>query len=144
LPALETFLRRVRFPGVPGAPAAAGVPVDRATEVASELTPVFELLEEAQATARRIVAEADEQVARLRSDAGDEARRIVAAARAAAPGEGARAAANVIERSDRDRTAYLTGASRESERIDRVAAQRLPAVVGHVVSAVLAMGTPPR
>ena len=46
MPALETFLHRLRIHGVPGAAGAAGVPVDRAAEVTAELAPIFDLLEE--------------------------------------------------------------------------------------------------
>jgi len=138
VPALETFLRRVRFPGVPGAPAAAGVPVDRVTRLQRELEGVFGLLREADAAAEAVVATAEGAAAGRRARATDEARRIVNEARTAAPAEQALAARTFLDSAVRERGALLDDARQESARIDRVATERMSEVTAQVVSSLVA------
>ena len=136
MPALESFLRRVRFPGVPGAPAAAGVPVDRVSQLRNELDPVFVLLQEADAGARAVVTAAERVAAERRVRAADEAGRIVRDARTAAPAEQTLAGRTLLERAVRERSALLRQARQESDRIDRVAAERMSEFTAKVVSSL--------
>jgi hypothetical protein len=138
VPALETFLRRVRFPGVPGAPAAAGVPVDRSTQLRNELDGVLTLLREADAAAGAVVTAAEGAAAERRARSADEARRVVADACTAAPAERSLAARTVLDDAARERGALLHDARRESDRIDRVAAERLSELTARVVSLLVA------
>ena len=48
MPSVREFLERLRPSGTPGAPSAAGVPVDRVAEVAAELQDVFDALDTVQ------------------------------------------------------------------------------------------------
>ncbi len=79
--AIGDILQRFRFHGVPGAPAPAGVPVDRAAAIEVELAPVFSLLEAAQKSAAELDEQAMAYAARSRSEATGDAQRVLAQAR---------------------------------------------------------------
>lgn len=136
------LLRRFRFHGVPGAPVAAGVPVDRGAQFEAELAPVFSALEDAQHHAEDLVAAATREAARLRADAAERGHRLVTDARAHASGARSDAAQAVLTRADGERMALLAAARTEVDRIDLVAAERTPTVVEHVVRWVLTLGDP--
>jgi len=140
MPTLETFLRRVRFPGVPGAPSAAGVPVDRAARIASELEPVLAALDGPQHRARQLVAEAEERAEGRRADTAAEVARIISAARLSAPAERARTAGAVTARAQRERARLLEAARHDADRIDRRTARLVPALAAAVVDGVLGLG----
>jgi vacuolar-type H+-ATPase subunit E/Vma4 len=91
---VRDFLERLRPSGTPGAASVAGVPADRLAERATELEPVFALLDEVQAQAGRIRFAADEEARRRRDEAHARADGIVAAARRLAEAERASAAAS--------------------------------------------------
>ncbi len=141
MPALETFLHRLRIHGVPGVPGAPGVPVDRVAEVTAELAPIFELLEETQRRAAQVVAQGERDAAHARALASDEARRIVADAQAQVEAQRAEAAATTLERSaDECRTVLAEGRA-EAERVGRVVLERMPSVRAELVRRVLDTGS---
>ncbi len=142
MPALGEILRRFRFHGVPGAPAPAGVPVDRGEELDAELLPVFSALESTQHLAADVVAAAARDAARHRADTLEHGRRLVAEARARASTARAEAAAVHLARAQAERDQVLAAAQTEADRIDRVAAERIPVLVDAVVRRVLALGEP--
>lgn len=140
MPTLDTFLRRMRIQGVPGGPGPAGVPVDRRSEVALELGPVLDLLDEAEGRAEALVGAARAVAEQRRARAGEEAAALITSARDRAAAERARATAGALDRADRDCRAVLDAARAESARVESVAAARVPAVAERVVAAVLATG----
>ena len=122
------ILRRFRA-GVPGAPAPAGVPVDRRSELESELGPVLSLLEPAQREADAIVAAARAEADRRRAAAMGMAMQLVAQARAAALAEQRRASQARLAGADAERRALLETAQKEAERIEQAAKDRVPSLV---------------
>lgn len=143
---LADILRRFRFHGVPGPPGALGVPADRAAEVARELEPVFAALDGAQRRARHLVAAAESDAAHLRSEGIEQARRIVAEARAGAGRARADAAASHLALAATVRARMVAAARSESDRIGDVTAERLPVTCRSLVERVLtslAGGRPP-
>jgi len=130
------FLRRFRG-GVPGAPSAAGVPVDRRAELAAELAPVFDALEGQQRTAVAIVAGAAADAERRRTAGAAQTADLVAQARADAAAEQAAAAAERHARSEAERRAVLAAAVAEAARVDAAAGERVPVLVDALVRRVL-------
>ncbi|MGY2063099.1 hypothetical protein ACW9HQ_50115 [Nocardia gipuzkoensis] len=82
MPRWGDFLDRFRPAGAPGAAGAAGIPADRATDAAMELTPVLTRLDEVQDRADTMRTEALERAARIRHDSETVAAEIVARAHA--------------------------------------------------------------
>lgn len=140
---LGDILRRFRFHGVPGAPARAGVPADRAAELETELAPVFSLLEAAQRHADELIRRAAADAARRRAEGSEHARRIVARAHVEAEAARTESAAVRLARAEGEMRALLAEAAEEAARIERVASQRTPALVDELVRRALAMGGPP-
>jgi hypothetical protein len=137
---LGEILRRFRVHGAPGAPATAGVPVDRTGEVEAELEPVFSALEDAQRHGVALVAAAERDAAGRRADAVEEGHRIVAEARMQQAAGRAEAASALLAQADGERARLLAAARMEADRIGRVTAARTPALVDDVVRRVLALG----
>lgn len=81
MPQWRNFLERFRPVGAPGAAMPQGVPADRVADVAAELAPMLELLDEVQAEAERIRRDGVEQAARLRYDGEEQAAAMVERAR---------------------------------------------------------------
>lgn len=140
MPAVGDFLRRFRFHGVPGAPAPAGVPIDRSRALEAELEPVFSMLEVAQTEARSIVDEAIADAALRRAQVAEHARSIVVRATSDAEVARAESMSEKLARAEDQRIVLLAQAGEEAGRIDRVSAERTPALVEEIVRRVLAMG----
>jgi vacuolar-type H+-ATPase subunit H len=140
VPRLADFLYRFRFHGVPGAPSAAGVPLDRTAAVQDELAPIFSLLEDARRRAAAVVAEAEQQADQRRTEASVRALRIVSEAQARTSAVRAETVAVRMAVADRDRSALVAAAEAEVDRIESVTAERLPGVVQELVDQVLATG----
>lgn len=87
MPQARDFLDRFRPAGAPGAASRAGVPADRAAELASELEPVLALLAGTDAECGRIIAAARQEAEQIAEQAREQAAVIAAEAR-----RGARAA----------------------------------------------------
>jgi len=93
MPAGRAFLDRLRPVGSPGAAARRGVPADRLTEIEAELEPLFGLLAEIDAEAKRVRDEARDEASRIVRDGQARAEALVADARSRAEAARARAAA---------------------------------------------------
>jgi vacuolar-type H+-ATPase subunit H len=122
------ILRQFRG-GVPGAAVPAGVPVDRRTELESELAPVLALLEPSKHEVERIVADARAEAERRRSVATERALQIIAQARGVVPGEQRRATDAQLAGSAAERRALMDTAQKEADRIDQRARDCVPALV---------------
>lgn len=134
--AISDLLRRFRFHGVPGAPAAAAVPTDRTRDIEAELAPVFAALDHVQRRAIELRATAQGDAARRRSETVRDCRRIVSEARADAGAAQAAAAATCLAQMQRERGALLAAGREEADRTARVAAQRMPDLVDQAVRRV--------
>ncbi|MBO1414572.1 hypothetical protein [Streptomyces sp. FH025] len=122
------FLARFRPSGTPGAPVA-GVPADRAAELAAELEPPLDGLARTQAEAAAVRAEAAAEAERIRQEAARNAARIVELAQARAPRVRAEAAASA-GRVAVARAAELTVAAEQvAARVRARAHERMPALV---------------
>ena len=126
MPSVREFLERLRPSGTPGAPSAAGVPVDRVAEVAAELEPVFTALDEIQARATRMRDEARAAAAERRERGREQARSILDEASRRSGAERAEAAAAVKARSAAVVQGILEAAQSDAEQIRATAAQRMP------------------
>ncbi len=140
MPAVGDFLRRFRFHGVPGGPAPAGVPVDRSKAFEAELEPVFSFLEDAQRRAESLVEEANAESARRRAEGSEHVRQVLDRARSDAEVARAGSMDSRLARAEDQKRALLERAREEAERIDHVAAERMPAAVEELVRRVLVMG----
>jgi vacuolar-type H+-ATPase subunit H len=78
VPQARDFLDRFRPAGAPGAASRAGVPVDRAAELASELEPVLALLAGTHAECGRIVAAAQREAEQITEGARERAAALTA------------------------------------------------------------------
>ena len=137
------FLRRFRVHVVPGAPGAVPAPADRSSELEAEVAPIFAALEEAQRDATVIVAEAERDAAAGRATAVEHGQRLVADARAGCDAARAGAVEHLLADADRERDRLLAGGRAEADRIARVAAERMPALIDDVVRQVLAQAEAP-
>lgn len=130
------FLERFRAAGGPGAPSATGVPADRSAELAAELEPVLARLDDVQAEAGRLRAEARHDAERMTQEAGARAAGVVAAARLGADAERADAAARMSEQAREEAATVLADAERTAEDVRRHAEARLPEYRDVVLAAV--------
>ncbi len=138
---LGQILRRFRFHGVPGAPAAFAVPADRAAELEKELQPVLSLLDATQRRAAVLVRRAEREADRQRASGLEQARGVVTEARTRARSARAETSAALLSRSATEHMTLLNNAKLEVDRIERLAAERRPALVKRVVGRALSIGT---
>lgn len=134
------ILQRFRFHGVPGAPAPAGVPVDRASEIEAELAPVFSFLEAAQHRAEEVLEDATAEAARRLAESAAHARQILAQARLDADAAREDSAVEHLARAEQQRSALVAQARSEAERIARVAQERTPGLIQELVRRALCLG----
>jgi len=139
VPAVGDILRRFRFPGVPGAPAPVGVPVDRGAQLETELEPVFAALTAAQDRAREVVEAAGADAALRRAQSSEQVRRLLVRAREDADAARKETVAVQLARAHERRSELMAEAREEAERIRRVAAERAPRLVDEIVRQVLEM-----
>jgi hypothetical protein len=132
VPSVREFLERLRPSGTPGAPSAAGVPVDRVAEVAAELRPLFDALDSVQADAERIRQEATDEAKRIREDGTERARALLADATQRAGAERAAAAAAVEAKREVVVQAILESAQARAREITANATARMPAFESEV------------
>ena len=140
LAALGEILRRFRIHGVPGAPVAFGVPTDRAAELDSELQAVFSALQDDQRKAVALLAQADLEAARIRSVGTEQARQAIEASHARAATARETVASRIRDEASSKCAATLDAARSEADRIERIAAERLPPLVAEIVRRVLTIG----
>lgn len=139
MPRVRDLLYRFRPAGAPGAASSTGVPVDRGTDLAAELDPVFahlvaterecaEILQAARCEADACRAQAAQQarasVAAARERLDDERAVAAAVRRSGGPGSGDAFAARQVEVADVRRRAD----ERMATYVDRVVARVLPLV----------------
>ncbi|MEV4129565.1 hypothetical protein [Nocardia sp. NPDC049707] len=124
MPQWRDFLERFRPAGAPGA--GAGVPVDRGADVAAELLPVLAVLDDVQAEAERIRADAAASGLRIRQDGAERARKIDEEARARIDAVEADAYAQARMRAVPDDAAAVN-------ELRARAAERIPGYVDRVV-----------
>jgi hypothetical protein len=143
LATLGEILRRFRFHGVPGAPVAFGVPVDRSAELELELQPVFSLLDVDQHRATDLLKSAEVEAAHSRTIAVEQGRQLLADARVLAGAARTEVAEALLADAENERSRLIAAAQLEAARIERTATERTPILVNVVVRRVLAFGKPP-
>jgi len=136
LPRARDLLYRFRPAGAPGAASAAGVPVDRAAELAAELQPLFAQLVGTERECADIREEARRDAERVRARETDRARGIVTAAKARTEAERAAAITRARQQGEIEFAALLAAAEREAATVRERAAERMPEYVAPVVAAV--------
>ena len=137
--ALSEILNRVRRLGVPGAPHVAAAPVDRVAVAESELAPVFLAVGPYTREAEALEEEAAAQADARRQAAAERAEQVLAEAHRQAARVRADAATGRLAELDREVREVLAGARLEAQRIDRAAAEQVPALVDEVVRGALAV-----
>ncbi len=126
MPQWRDFLERFRPAGAPGA--GTGVPVDRDADAVAELMPVLALLDDVQAEAERIRADAATSGLRLRHDGAERARKIDEEAIARIDAVEADAYAQA-----RMRAVAIPDAAAVVDELRARAAERIPGYVDRVV-----------
>lgn len=139
MPQWRDFLERFRPAGTPGAAAQGGVPADRTADTASELEPVFLMLDDVQAEAARNLRRAAEQADEIRKDAGRQAAQIVAEAQAQAETARAEAAVQSLALTAAENIRMEAERDRELEVLRARAETRMPDYNDRVVAAARAL-----
>jgi vacuolar-type H+-ATPase subunit H len=134
---LRDALDRFRRAGTPGPAARAGVPADRAADLAAELGPVLARLDRTQAECGNLRDRAIDEADQIRLEARQQATRLVADARRGADAVRAQAAAAEQDRSEAAGADVMAQASRRAARIRSVAELRMPVYVARVVELLL-------
>ncbi len=133
---VRDVLYRFRPAGAPGAASAAGVPVDRAADLAAELEPLLAQLATTERTVAGIREQAIRDAAEIRARDVERARSIVTTAGQRADAERAAAAAQMRRRAEGEAAGALADAEREAAELGDRAAARIPAYVALVVDSV--------
>ena len=133
MPGVRDILERFRAVGTPGPAAAVGVPADRKAALEAELAPVLAQLEETEDQCEQVRASAHARAEYVRTDAALRAAAIVADARARAEAERADAATRERERNDVQAAGDMARAEKEAELVAVRAAERMPALVAHLL-----------
>lgn len=136
MPQLRDFLDRFRPAGAPGAAARAGVPVDRAGELAAEVVPVLTLLDDTRTECERIVARARRDAAAIMAEARAEAAAISADGDQRAQAVRHEAARQVTVAAATAAAAMVADAEQEAIRIRARAGQRMPRLVGAALAEI--------
>jgi vacuolar-type H+-ATPase subunit H len=137
MPGLRDALDRFRRAGTPGPAARAGVPADRAADLAAELGPVLARLDRTQAECRPLRDSAIREADQIRLEARQQAARLVADARRGAEAARAQVAAAEQGRSEAAGADVMAQASRQAAHIRSVAELRMPVYVARVVELLL-------
>ncbi len=135
------LLRRFRLIAVPGAASIAGVPTNREAVLREELAPIFAALRAAEQNANDVVARASAEGDARRAHATREAEQILEEARDHEAGERVAAADSLTSSARSDASAIRASANEEDQRIARLAAKRVPALVSELVAAVMSTGS---
>jgi hypothetical protein len=137
MPGLRDALDRFRRAGTPGPAARAGVPADRAADLAAELRPVLARLDRTQAECRNLRDRTIHEADQIRLEARQQAARLVADAKRGAEAVRAQAAAAEQGRSEAAAADVRAQASRQAAHIRSVAELRMPVYVARVVELLL-------
>ena len=132
------FLDRFRPAGAPGPAARAGVPADRAAELAAEVEPVLALLDDTQAECDQIIEWARQEADRIAAEAHAELARIGQEAARNARAVRDEAAAEVLAQASAEVQKTTAEAGQQALRIGRLARRRLPGLVAVAVGTVRA------
>jgi hypothetical protein len=128
------LLYRFRPAGAPGAASAAGVPVDRNTELAAEFGELFGRLDETERGCAEIRDRARNDAAEIQARYAERARSVVAAASQRADAERAGAAAVVREGAEADGAKDVAAAEQAAAALRERAARRMAAYVERLAS----------
>jgi hypothetical protein len=132
------ILQRFRPAGTPGAASSSGVPADRVAEASAELEPVLALLADAQEEAARLRADGAREAGRRRQAAAERAGATVLDAHRQAAAERAEAALRVSREAEAEVAAGLAEAERVAAATREYAVARMPAYRDRVLDAVRA------
>jgi hypothetical protein len=136
------FLGRFRPAGTPGAAAPRGVPTDRMADRATELSPLFALIDDIHADAERIRDQAIAQAEELRAEGRTHATEIVARARDRVESLGKQAALDMRSRAAAEQAELEAVHSATLSQLRTRIALRMPDYVQLVVAEARAMATP--
>jgi vacuolar-type H+-ATPase subunit H len=123
------FLDRFRPAGAPGPAARAGVPADRAAELAAEVEPVLALLDGTYAECQQIIAAAQQEADRIAADAQAEVAAVGQEAVRQAGTARDEATAEVLAQAQAQARAAAADAGQQARQIRRLAQRRLPVLV---------------
>lgn len=143
MPRARDLLNRFRPSGTPGAAGAAGVPVDRAAGAAAELAPLFAALAPTERRCEELLTDAEADARRIRREAEEEAARLVAAARDRQSTERAAVLAELRARRSADAAAAADAAERQATEVRDRAEARMGDCVEDVVAAVRSLVATP-
>jgi len=143
LPRTRDLLIRFRPSGTPGAAGAAGVPLDRAAGAAAELAPLFAALAPTERRCEDLLAEAEADARRIRGEAEEEAARLVAVARDRQATERAAVLTELRARRSADAAADADAARRQATEVRACAEARMAGCVADVVAAVRSLVAAP-
>ena len=136
MPRVRDLLYRFRPAGVPGAASPAGVPTDRAADLATELAPALDALGPTEDECAAIV-ESARAAGRERGERdAAEASAIVESARARLQAERADVIARLRAESEQQSEEVLRSAREQAEAVRTASTARLPEYVASVVAAV--------
>lgn len=128
------FLGRFRPAGAPGAASPRGVPANRIADVATELAPLFALLDDIHAEVEQIRSRAVAEAEALRAAGAAQAAATVAQARDRAESVAGEAADAVRARAAAEETALATAHAVALVRLRTRTAARMPGYVERVVT----------
>jgi regulator of protease activity HflC (stomatin/prohibitin superfamily) len=139
------FLERFRPAGAPGAAGRAGVPADRARELAVEVEPVLALLDDVHAECEQVLARAHREAEQIAANAQAEVARIGRDAERRARAARDEATSDVLAQARAEAQQAEAGAGRQALTVRRLAKRRMPALVATAVGLLLdsVEGTPP-
>jgi len=125
VPQLRNVLDRFRPAGTPGAAGRPGIPADRSSEAAAELTEVLALLDDAQEEAARTRQAATDRAQQIRRAAQRQAAELVAKGRHDADRVRAQSEADVLRDADADEDNMRCQTEVEIAQLRRQADERL-------------------
>lgn len=131
------FLERFRPAGAPGAAGRAGVPADRARELAAEVEPVLALLDDVHAECEQIIARAHREADQITANTQAEVVRIGRDAERRARAARDEATSEVLAQARAEAQQAAAGAGRQALTVRRLAKRRMPALVAAAVGLVL-------
>ena len=121
----------------------AGVPVDRAAGAAAELAPLFAALAPIERRCEELLADAEADARRIRREAEEEAARLVAVARDRQATERAAVLTELRARRSADAAADADAARRQATEVRALAEARMAGCVADVVAAVRSLVAAP-